>query len=640
MTASIWAPGSTNVPSVDPASQLLSQSFVATEGQTDFVITQFTYSINSGALTIYVNRAKLDHQYVTELNTTTFRIPACEVGDDVEVVGNVAINDPSLYADAAAASAAEALGYKNQTEVYKNEAAVSASNAQASEASAAANALAAANSESNALTYKNAAETAKNTAVSAKDTAVTASNTAVAAASDPNVVVVGQDLLEPVSEIETVASNIGNVNVVGANISNVNAVGANIANVNTVATNIASVNTVGSNITAVNTVATNITSVNTCATNIAAIIDAPNQANAAAASAADAQSSEEAAAAYAASINPADLVHKSGTETISGSKTFGAEVVLGYGTINRIPYLNNLKELITSDALTFDANGNLGIGTSSPSSVSGYRSLNIKSTSGAELQLGNTAGTAQATLWCDASGLTYNNHAATSHIWTASGVERMRIDPYGNWMIGTTTQLFPGGAPGLANILNPTDTGGFALALQNNATSNGNGRGLGIRLNTDFNTGSNEFLFCTGNTTPRFFVQSNGGIYNYQANNVNISDRREKTNITPAKDYLDIICSIPVQTFNYVDQNTEEDEGLTLGVVAQDVLAVAPEFVTEKNLGTAEDPKMRLTLYETDIKYALMKCIQELNAKLSTLEQQVADLKSTVTAQQNVNQNN
>lgn len=291
MTASIWAPGSTNVPSVDPASQLLSQSFVATEGQTDFVITQFTYSINSGALTIYVNRAKLDHQYVTELNTTTFRIPACEVGDDVEVVGNVAIDDPSLYADAAAASAAEALGYKNQAEGFKNSAQASAVAAASSESSAAANANAAATSESNVLTYKNAAETAKNTAVSAKDTAVTASNTAVAAASDPNVVVVGQDLLEPVSEIETVASNIGNVNVVGANITNVNAVGGNIANVNTVATNIASVNTVGSNITAVNAVGNSITEVNTCSTNIAAIIDAPNQAASAAASAAAAAAS-------------------------------------------------------------------------------------------------------------------------------------------------------------------------------------------------------------------------------------------------------------------------------------------------------------------------------------------------------------
>jgi len=242
MTASIWAPGSTNVPSVDPASQLLSQSFVATEGQTDFVITQFTYSINSGALTVYVNRAKLDHQYVTELNTTTFRIPACEVGDDVEVVGNVAIEDPSLYADAAAASALEALGYKNQAETYKNDAAASASNADISEATALGYANSAATSESNALTYKGQAETAKvaaqlaeanakvseTTAVSAMNSAVNASNAAVAAASNPNVIAVGQDLLEPVSEIEVVGNNIAAVNTVGANIPAITNVNSNM----------------------------------------------------------------------------------------------------------------------------------------------------------------------------------------------------------------------------------------------------------------------------------------------------------------------------------------------------------------------------------------------------------------------------
>lgn len=298
MTASIWAPGSTNVPSVDPASQLLSQSFVATEGQTDFVITQFTYSINSGALTVYVNRAKLDHQFVTELTTTTFRIPACEVGDDVEVVGNVAIDDPSLYADAAAASAAEALGYKNQAEGFKNDAQASAVAAQASEDDVAANALAAANSESNALTYKNQAQTAKNDAITAKNSAesaatiaVSAKDTAVAAANDPNVIAVGQDLLEPVSEIETVAGSIVNVNTVGGAIANVNTVATNVGNVNTVATNIANVNTTATNITSVNTVGNNITAVNTCSTNIAAIIDAPNQAASAAASAAAAAAS-------------------------------------------------------------------------------------------------------------------------------------------------------------------------------------------------------------------------------------------------------------------------------------------------------------------------------------------------------------
>jgi hypothetical protein len=107
----------------------------------------------------------------------------------------------------------------------------------------------------------------------------------------------------------------------------------------------------------------------------------------------------------------------------------------------------------------------------------------------------------------------------------------------------------------------------------------------------------------------RIQLRSNGGIGNFSANDVNLSDRREKANFAPAKSYLDVICAIPVQTFNYIDQNLEEDPGLTLGVVAQDVQAVAPELVMESNWGTEEDPKMRLSIYQTDLKYALMKAL-------------------------------
>ena len=102
----------------------------------------------------------------------------------------------------------------------------------------------------------------------------------------------------------------------------------------------------------------------------------------------------------------------------------------------------------------------------------------------------------------------------------------------------------------------------------------------------------------------------------------------KKTNFAPAKSYLDTICAIPVQTFNYIDQS-EEDPGLTLGVVAQDVQAVAPELVMESNWGTKEDPKMRLSIYQTDLQYALMKCIQEQQALIQSLTARVALLEGT-----------
>jgi 2-polyprenyl-6-methoxyphenol hydroxylase-like FAD-dependent oxidoreductase len=135
------------------------------------------------------------------------------------------------------------------------------------------------------------------------------------------------------------------------------------------------------------------------------------------------------------------------------------------------------------------------------------------------------------------------------------------------------------------------------------------------------------------------YVRTDGGIGNYSGNNVNLSDQREKKDFAPAKNYLDVICNIPVQTFNYIDQS-EDNPGLTLGVVAQDVQAVAPELVMESDWSTEKDgSKMRLSIYQTDLQYALMKSIQELKAindaqatRIETLEAQNAAFETRLAA--------
>jgi hypothetical protein len=142
------------------------------------------------------------------------------------------------------------------------------------------------------------------------------------------------------------------------------------------------------------------------------------------------------------------------------------------------------------------------------------------------------------------------------------------------------------------------------------------------------NASGQEFLIMEDVSARRAYFNSNGGLANYQGNNSNLSDRREKTNFAPAGSYLQKICAIPVQTFNYIDQNMEDDPGLTLGVVAQDVQQVAPELVVENNWGSYDNPKMRLSVYQTDLQYALMRCIQELNAQVIDLTNKVAELRN------------
>jgi hypothetical protein len=159
-----------------------------------------------------------------------------------------------------------------------------------------------------------------------------------------------------------------------------------------------------------------------------------------------------------------------------------------------------------------------------------------------------------------------------------------------------------------------TNSDGNYVALLSSSASSP--FGLGVFYSTSPNNTTNRFLDCEDSGGVRFQARSNGGLANYSANDVNLSDRREKTNFAPAGSYLDKICAIPVQTFNYIDQNLEQDGGLTLGVVAQDVQAVAPELVLESNwAGKDETPKMRLSIYQTDLQYALMKALQELKAE-------------------------
>ena len=183
----------------------------------------------------------------------------------------------------------------------------------------------------------------------------------------------------------------------------------------------------------------------------------------------------------------------------------------------------------------------------------------------------------------------------------------------GNLLVGATST-------GNAHILQTATSGVYSTQFISSTASSPFGSNINFSGATPNGT-SNQFLYCNDSSALRMEVRSNGGLANYSANNVNLSDRREKTNFAPATSYLDKICAIPVQTFNYIDQNLEEDGGLTLGVVAQDVQAVAPELVMESNWAKqGDEPKMRLSIYQTDLQYALMKCIQEQQATIESLK--------------------
>jgi hypothetical protein len=293
-----------------------------------------------------------------------------------------------------------------------------------------------------------------------------------------------------------------------------------------------------------------------------------------------------------------------------------------------------------TEKMRLDSSGNLGLGVTPSAWKSDYRAI----TNGYGSFFGRTGGSVATGLAANAylnssSQWTYtNSYYATrydigdsgQHIWytAASGTagaaitftQAMTLDASGNLLVGTTS--YPSGIT--AGGLYKQTVADYVYTLWNSSASP---YGIFIKHDTDSNGTGNLFLSAYGSTNQRLSIRSNGGIANYSANNVNLSDRREKTNFAPAKSYLDVICAIPVQTYNYIDQD-EEDDGLTLGVVAQDVQAVAPELVTESNWGTEEEPKMRLSIYQTDMQYALMKCIQEQQALITSLTARIEALEA------------
>jgi len=282
---------------------------------------------------------------------------------------------------------------------------------------------------------------------------------------------------------------------------------------------------------------------------------------------------------------------------------------------------------------TLDASGNLGLGVTPSAWGSVIRALQVNNT-GMSLFTYTAAGTADQYAFLSNNSYQNSSYADTyvrtnpaaqyrqlnaTHAWfnapsgtagnAISFTQAMTLDASGNLLLGTTSSVG-------SERLNVTQSSGNHNARIINSGSSGNIYGPLFNFSAQApNNTVSLFLVCSDNSATRAQFYSNGGLANYSANNVNLSDRREKTNFAPATSYLDKICAIPVQTFNYLDQNLEEDDGLTLGVVAQDVQAIAPELVTETNWGTVEEPKMRLSIYQTDLQYALMKALQELKTE-------------------------
>jgi hypothetical protein len=127
-------------------------------------------------------------------------------------------------------------------------------------------------------------------------------------------------------------------------------------------------------------------------------------------------------------------------------------------------------------------------------------------------------------------------------------------------------------------------------------------------------------------------LRSNGGLANFSANNVNLSDRNVKKDITPAADTWDCLKEWEIVNFRYKDQ--ADDADLNVGVIAQQVAENCPEVITvfqEAKEATEDQPAQeeRIGVKEQQMMWMAIKALQEAQVRIETLEAEVAALKAS-----------
>lgn len=209
----------------------------------------------------------------------------------------------------------------------------------------------------------------------------------------------------------------------------------------------------------------------------------------------------------------------------------------------------------------------------------------------------------------DLSGSSGTNSAF--QVYTATG-QGLRLVNNGNLLIGTATD------PNSGVIVGSQSANNWTIYSRSTASS-GSTFGFLCEFTGQAPNNTTSYFYYGGDTsTARFNVRGNGGIYNFSANNVNLSDISTKKDIIPCESYWDKFKGIEIVKFKYIDQSHND---YNIGVIAQQVEQVAPEFIDEDNWAMPnQEDKIMKAVYTEDLHHATIKVLQEAMAKIEALE--------------------
>jgi hypothetical protein len=309
--------------------------------------------------------------------------------------------------------------------------------------------------------------------------------------------------------------------------------------------------------------------------------------------------------------------------------------VLTIGSATGTAYPVELGGSTSTRAVTIDASGNVGVSVTPSAWGAGTKALEFPN--GSVISFAGYIGTVgTANSYYNGSNFIFKTAAAaarydqdagqhkfyrsTNVTPSAGGIitfeQAMTLDASGNLLVGRTS------VAGSERLCVEKDQAANEIA-RFRATHATDPYGLAIQYTANISTAANDFAaYYVNATTIRFGFRSNGGMANYQANNVNLSDSRTKTDIKPLASYWNKIKALELVTFKYNDQSHSDDN---IGLIAQQVESVAPEFVDVDGFGkTPEDGVPLKTIYTTDLYHASIKALQEAMARIEVLEAKLA----------------
>jgi hypothetical protein len=230
--------------------------------------------------------------------------------------------------------------------------------------------------------------------------------------------------------------------------------------------------------------------------------------------------------------------------------------------------------------LTILGDGNVGIGTASPSQQFSVKKVDNGTDAIASFSANNL--TQQVEIWyagVRAGGTSTNvdlylsSKNAGAVVCETNGTERMRITS-GGFLKAKGTEPTYFSATGLYHEIR-TGQGDEWTAVVSNAS--GAPYGMLIRYpNAAPNTNSYWFLECGDSSATRLRIASTGNVTNANNSYGALSDIKVKENITDASPKLDDLLKVKIRNYNLIGEETKQ-----IGVIAQELEEVFPAMIDE-----------------------------------------------------------